>query len=220
MSATSEIIEIIITDDHPIYCDGLSLIIGKHHKSRLKITGVAHSGKELLMLLQNQVPHVLLLDIQMPEMNGIEVTRTITATYPSVKVIALSSFNESWAVLEMVKAGAKGYLLKNVNKDELLEAIETVHAGDTYFTPEMQSHLEIHIDSDETKPIKDILSDREKEVIQLLCQGKTNKEIANALSISRRTVEGHRNKISQKIHARHSMEIMQYAVKHGIYKVS
>ena len=220
MGRSTSIIEILLVDDHPLFCDGLRTFIKKKLSGEgLSIVGTVHNGHDLLKTLEDLQPDIILMDIQMPEMDGIQATSIVTKQFPEIKVIALSTFNDFWAVAHMVKAGVKGYLMKNVGKEELLQAVTVVHQGGEYYTPEIAKHLDgisqlkVNVNDD------DILSEREKEVIRLLCHGKTNKEIASALFISKRTVEGHRDKISHKINAKHSMEIMQYAIKHGIYKV-
>jgi DNA-binding NarL/FixJ family response regulator len=212
-------IKVMIADDHPIFRDGLKVLLAKMKPDPVVVLAEAGTGEEVLQLLQKEVPHVILMDIQMPEMNGIQATALIRELYPEIAVLALSSYNDLWSVSDMIEAGAQGYLLKNTSKEELNQALTTIFEGGSFFSPTIASHLNTLLKKDEGVGKFQALSPREKEVVQLICEGKANKEIASHLAISKRTVEGHRDKIMDKINARHPADIVTYAVKKGLFKI-
>ncbi|MCW3074593.1 MAG: two component transcriptional regulator, LuxR family [Flaviaesturariibacter sp.] len=216
MTANPDTITVFIADDHLIFRDGLKLLISKLAMQGLCCIGEAENGNGLLEQLGHLQPDIILMDIQMPQLDGIETTAYLQKHFPAIKVLALSSHEDLWSVADMIAAGAKGYLLKNTEKDELLTAIKKVHGGGTYFTPAVAAHLETisQIRVSEKK-----LTRRETELVRLLCRGQANKEIASTMQISIRTVEGHRKNIMVKLNAFHPADIMTYAVKHGIHKM-
>jgi DNA-binding NarL/FixJ family response regulator len=214
-------IRIAIADDHEIYREGFKLLL--KNQKELELVGEAENGKELLEVAVKQQPDVVITDIKMPLMDGIEACRQIRKKFPDMKVIALSMFNEDNLIVDMLEAGAKGYLLKNTNKQELLEAAKAVYEGSTYYCTATSAKLTKMIGASTFNPYRNHpvkkFSTRETEIIKLICEQFTNKEIAKTLKISIRTVESHREKIQEKTDAKNSIGVVIYAIKHGIYEV-
>ena len=216
-------IRILIADDHVIFRDGLKLLLKKLNPDSVCLAGEAGNGEELIAITSQVHPHIIITDIQMPVLDGIEATRHIKNNNPDVQIIALSMFNEEHLVVDMLEAGASGYLLKSTSKKELEQALRIVHEGGVYFTPEASVHL--------TETIRQSphpgrrarlpkLSDREIEIIRLICKGKSNKEIASELYLSPRTIESHRENIYEKTGTRSSAEVVIYAIRNRIIAVN
>jgi len=212
-------IRILIADDHAIFRDGLKLLLKKLDSNTVRLVGEAENGEELIEMTSKADPNIILTDIQMPLLDGIEATRRIKKVNPNVQIIALSMFNEDHLVVDMLEAGASGYLLKNTSKNELEQALRIVHEGGVYFTPEASVHLTKTI-KQTAKPHKAAklpkLTDREIEIIHLICKGKTNKEIASELYLSPRTIESHRENIYEKTETRSSAQVAIYAIRNNI----
>ena len=212
-------IKLIIADDHEIFRDGLKLMLAR--QDEIELIGEADNGKDLLELVEKQHPDVVLTDIKMPIMDGIEATRILSEKYPDLGIIGLSMFNEDNLIIDMLEAGAKGYLLKNADKKEVLEAIKTVYQQDNYYCRQTSSKLAQMIAKSKFNPFaqknRTEFSDREKEIIALICQEFTNKEIGEKLFLSSRTVEGYRMKILEKMNVKNTVGIVVYAMKHGLY---
>lgn len=216
-------IKIIIADDHPIFRDGFKLLLRKLPPGSVQLMGEAGDGNELLQLVQKTEADVIFTDIQMPLLDGIEATRRIKEINSSIQVIALSMFNEDHLVIEMLEAGASGYLLKNTSKAELQQALQIVLEGGVYFTPETSVHLSksIRQTGRTDKAIRlPRLSERETEIIQSICKGKTNKEIASELFLSQRTIESHKENIYEKTGTRSSAQLAIYAIRNHIVNIS
>lgn len=215
------IINIIIADDHSIFREGLKTILKavKH----ISIIGDTGDGQSLVALAYDLKPHVILTDIVMPIADGVVATQQIVQGLPETKVIALSMYGQESMIAEMLQAGATGYLLKNASKSELVEAIETVANNIPYFCQEITERLTYMVNGKKPGQLKQIMplyfTDREKAIICLICQEKTNKEIAHILGISRRTVESHRLRVMDKIGAKSIAGVITYAVSHGIFKL-
>lgn len=216
-------IKLIIADDHEIFRDGLKLLLKKLNTNEVKLIAEAENGKELIQCVEKQQPDVVLIDIQMPVMDGIEACRILNLRFPKLGIIALSTFNEENLVIDMLQAGAKGYLLKNTNKEELLKAIKKVHGGEVCYTAETLVHLAKKIEKEKATQLNEKilkkLTKREIEVMGFLCEGHTNKEVASKLDLSIRTVETYREKIMKKLDAKSAMDIMIFAIKNKIYKI-
>ena len=216
-------IKIIIADDHLIFREGLKLLLKKLKSKEIEIIAEAENGKELIDFVEKHSPDVVLIDIQMPVINGIEATRILTDRFPDVGIIALSTFNDEGMVIDMLYAGARGYLLKNTNKEELLAAIKKVNAGEVYYSAETAVHLFPNSGANDQdisrEKIYRKLTEKEIEVIKLLCRGLTNKEIASEMNLSKRTVEGYRENIMKKINAKNAIDIMAFAIRNKIYTV-
>jgi DNA-binding NarL/FixJ family response regulator len=211
---------IIIADDHAIFRDGFKMLLKKQNK--VKLVAEAANGKELLEKVKEYQPDVVITDIKMPVMDGIAACHALRRDFPSVKIIALSMFNDDHLVIEMLEAGANGYLLKNTNKSELLLAICTVKEGGSYYCDATSEKLSFKIAGiqqrgNRSKPAK--LTETEKEIMRLICQQYSNKEIALAVKLSVRTVESYRIKIQLKTGAKNTAGIVIYSIRHQIFQL-
>jgi DNA-binding NarL/FixJ family response regulator len=221
MKSTYSPIRIILADDHEIFRDGFAGLLKK--QDEIILIGEAADGKELVQLAEKLQPDVILTDIKMPIMDGIEATRIIAGRFPHIYVIALSMFNDDNLVIDMMEAGAKGYLLKNAHKTEIIEAIKTVHKQEMYYCKQTSNKLIQLLARSNSGPMKQSLrpkfTAKETEVIHLICQEFSNIEISEQLHLSIRTIEGYRKKIQEKMRVRNTAGIVVYAIKFGIYKV-
>ena len=213
-----EQIRILLADDHNIMRDGLRVMLERH--PGFVIVAEASDGRETVERTREQHPNVVVMDIAMPTMNGIEATRRIVENYPEVGVVILSMHYDESYVIRSLKAGARGYLLKDSQKSELIAAIQAVAQGRSYFSPKISRILqEDFIQLLGRRGVEDsfdLLTDREREVLQLVAEGKTNKEIAGQLNLSLYTVDTHRTHILQKLNLHSVPELILYAVRKGI----
>ena len=210
-------IKIIIADDHKIIRDGLSSMIGR--EPDLEVVAEAENGREAVKLALEINPDVVVMDIVMPELNGIEAAQQITSSNPKIKIVALSMHTDRRFVTRMLKSGASGYLLKDGAFKELAVAIRTVMAGQIYLTPRVQGVVVdeyLHNrDVDENTGLPS-LTIREKEVLQLLAEGKSTKEVASHIHVSVKTVETHRQNIMKKLNITTLAELVKYAIREGL----
>ncbi len=215
---SKEQINIILADDHEIFRDGFKVLIRK--LPEITLIGEAGNGKDLVALARKLNPDVVVTDIKMPELDGIEATRMIRQHCPNTGVIALSMFDEENLVLDMLEAGAKGYLLKNSSKEEILKAITAVHNNQTYYYSETSAMMIRKIASGNFDNDKRTVNftDREIVIIRLICQELSNKEIAERLMLSPRTVEGYREQILHKIEAKNTVGLVIYALRNKIFE--
>jgi DNA-binding NarL/FixJ family response regulator len=216
-------LKLVLADDHAIYRDGLKLLLRKVRDVSIEVAAEAGSGAELVELTDKVQPDMVITDIMMPGMDGIAAIRLLRKKHPQLFIIALSSFDETRMVLDTLEAGANAYLLKNTSKEEMLQAIKAVSEGGAYYCSEVSVLLikkikESSLGADKKSQIAD-LTPREQEIIKLICKGHSNKEIATILNLSKRTVEGYREKIMSKVQARNSLDIMTYAIKNNLYKI-
>ncbi len=211
-------IRIIIADDHEIFRKGLKVVLGR--LKNVDLIGEATSGDEVMHLLEESEADIVLMDIEMPCMNGIEATRQISRKYPDVRVLALTMFNNDHYIQDMLDAGAKGFLLKNVNKDILDKALNSVASGNTYYSDELFNFFTKKITA-ETNGCKPgfSLTKREKEILQYICNGHSNKDIAEKLCISERTVIGHKSHLLSKTDCRNTVALISYAIKNKLVEV-
>ena len=207
------VIKILLADDHAIVRQGLKLILSAH--SDLQVVGEAANGREAIDLAQKLQPDMVLIDVAMPELNGIEATRRMIESTPRLRVLVLSMHKEPVYVREILKAGARGYILKDAIDTELLGAVLAVARGDGYISPAVSGALLNDYRHNVTDPI-DLLSSREREVLQLIAEGKTNKEIATRLNLSVYTVDSHRGKVMDKLNLHSTGELVRFAVRHGL----
>lgn len=215
-------IKIIIADDHEVYRDGLKLMLAKEKK--YMIAGEAENGLELVELAKTTSPDIILTDIKMPKADGIEAARRILEHNSTVGIIALSMFNEESLVIDMLEAGAMGYLLKSSDKSEIIDAINAVYHNHPYYCKSTSARLAITITESKFNPYKNqaasLFTAKEIDIICLICEEYSAKEIGDKLFHSTRTVEGYRSKILDKMNVKNTAGIVIYAIKHGIYKVS
>jgi len=210
-----EIIRLLIADDHEIFRKGLRIILNE--LDEVKVVGEAQNGNELFEILKHQDAELVLMDIRMPVMDGIEATKKIVEKYPHIKVIALTMFEEISYFNQMIEAGADGFLLKKTNKDELQRAITQGMQGENYFSEEFISNV-----NRSQRPASRLasieLTDREQEVLELICKGMSNAEISKFLGVSARTVDGHRAHLLEKTGAKNSPHLVMFAIKNGLIK--
>lgn len=214
-------VRVAIADDHEPFRIGLMTMIGR--SPGIQFVADATNGKELLSQLRETKPDVVFADIAMPVMDGIELTRQLAIHAPGINVIALSMFNDDHLIVDVLNAGAKGYLIKNASKQEMLDAIQAVYYNQTYYcrstSIKLARLIANKIYDPNHKVEKEIFSPREIEIIQLICQEMTNKEIGDKLCLSSRTVEGYRQKIADKTNSKTTAGIVIYAIRNGIYKI-
>lgn len=210
-------INILLADDHQIVRAGLRNLLEK--ESDMKVIAEAKNGRETVRLTTELSPDIVIMDIGMPELNGMEATGQIIKEKPGTRVIALSMHSDKQYVTGMFRAGASGYLLKDCPVSELVNAIRTVYSGRTYLSPEITGVFVkeyVNMVSRTDSPIVPELTDREREVLQLLAEGKSSKEIAGILYISVKTVMVHRQKIMSKLGLKNLPELTKYAIRKGV----
>ena len=207
--------EILLVDDHTLFRNGLKMLLGT--LPGYEVTGEASNGKEFLELIARQDYDIVFLDIEMPEINGIEAAKKAIALKPELRIITLSMYGDEEYYDQMVDAGAKGFLLKNTNLQEVKSAIDAVMAGGNYFSQElMQNLLRNYKLIRESKEVEIDLSEREIEILLLICSGLSNQEIGDQLFISKRTVEKHRANILCKTSCKNTAGLVMYAIKNQI----
>jgi two-component system response regulator NreC len=210
-------IKVMIADDHQIVREGLRAMLEKEHD--IKVVGEAVDGRMTERLARELAPDVIIMDVAMPDLNGIEATRQIVAELPGVKIIALSMHDDRRFVLNMFKAGAAGYMLKDCAFKDLAKAIRAVMAHKTYLSPEIADIVVkdyLSSSSPTESSVFQLLSPREREVLQLLAEGKTSGQIADNLHISVKTVESHRQQIMIKLKIKSVAELTKYAIREGL----
>lgn len=206
-------IRILLADDHAVVRQGFRMILGA--QPDLEIVGEAGNGREAVELAATLRPDVVVMDVTMPELNGIEATRRLTADNPGIRVVALSMHKDSVYVREILRAGARGYLLKDSVAGDLVAAVRAVAGGEGYLSPAISNAVLDDYRKHVTNPI-DLLSSREREVLQMLAEGKTNKEIAATLNLSVYTVDAHRGRIMEKLNVHSINELVRFAVRNGL----
>lgn len=208
----------MLADDHTVVRDGLRLILKQH--SDFEVVGEASDGREVLRLAETVEPDVVVMDIAMPNLNGIEAARRIVENCPRTGVVILSMHSDEGYVARSLKAGVRGYLLKDSAEADLTAAIRAVSAGRSFFSPAIRKLLQEdfmrQLEDDEVEDSYDLLTTREREVLQLAAEGKSNKEVANLLNLSLFTVETHRAHILRKLSLHSVPELILYAVRKGI----
>jgi DNA-binding NarL/FixJ family response regulator len=214
----NEVISILIVDDHPVVRDGLVAILATQPDFR--IVGEAASGSEALSLFEQYQPDVILLDLEMPDMDGVTVIRQIREKQLKARIVVFTAFDTDERILSAVQAGAKGYLLKGVPRSDLFKAIRVVHQGGSLLQPVVASRLLKQISATDDEPeLPEELTARESQVLTLLAQGNQNKEIALELSISERTVKFHISSILSKLGAGNRTEAVSIAVQKGLIEL-
>jgi len=211
-------IRIVLADDHTILRKGLRLLLER--ETDFKVVAEASHGKEAVDAVEREVPDVVIMDISMPMMNGIEATKRVNETHPKTAVIILSVHSDEAYVLRALKAGARGYLLKDSAESDLIQAVRAVAAGKAYFSPAVSKILA----DDYVRQVReqgvedpyDLLTARERELLQLIAELKATKEIAELLGLSPHTVDTHRGNLMQKLNIHSIPEVILYAVRRGV----
>lgn len=211
-------IRLVAADDHEIFLDGLALMLSRQED--IVLAGQAADGRELLEVAAREQPDVILTDIKMPRMDGIAATRELMRINPAFRIIALSMFDEEDQIVEMLEAGAKGYLLKNADKQEILAAIEQVYGDGIYYCRTTSAKLAGMIAKSKFNPHRQpvTFNERETEIIQLICQQMTAQQIGERIFLSKRTVEGYRTRILEKMNVRNTAGVVMFALKHNLIK--
>jgi two-component system, NarL family, response regulator NreC len=209
---------VLIADDHGIVRQGLRALLEK--SPDVSVVGEASDGRDAVRLAAELRPNIVVMDIAMPMLNGVDATSQILSRDPEIKVIILSMHSDESYILRALSAGAKGYLLKDSAEGDILPAVQTVAKGRPYFSPVIASTLlDEYLQTMKKNKVRDsydLLSEREKEVLQLLAEGKSNKEVASVLNLSPYTIESHRTSLMQKLNLHNTAEIVLYAVRKNI----
>ena len=208
-----EKIHILLADDHAVVRQGFKMILAA--QSDMEIVGEAGNGREALDLAGQLQPDVIVMDVAMPELNGIEATRRIADVSPRSRVLALSMHKDSVYVREILRAGARGYLLKDSIASDLLAAVRAIARGEGYLSPGVSDAVLNDYRRHVTDPI-DLLTSREREVLQMIAEGKTNKEIATTLNLSVYTIEAHRGRVMEKLNLHSTGELVRFALRSGL----
>ena len=207
--------KIFIVDDHEIFRNGLKMVLEK--LKYLEIVGEASNGKDFIEALNKCKPDIVLLDIEMPVMNGIEAAQKALEIMPDLNIIVLTMFNEDEYIQNMFDIGVKGFLMKNINKETLDKASQTIINGGNYYSEELFKFFTKQIGKEKkTETIQIDFTRREKEILQLICEGLSNKEIADVLFVSERTVVGHKTNLLAKTDCKNSMSLMSFAIKNKL----
>lgn len=210
-----EKIKIIIADDHTMFLQGIVSLL--ESEENIAILGKAENGNEVFKIMENSIPDIILLDISMPEMDGIEVSKIVKQKYPLVKILIVSTHSNTQMIAKLIRIGIDGYLLKNAEKKELLHAIQTIQNGAVYFCKEAAEKN----DENNSKMKSEILqitelSSREKEILVLIAQEFTGNEIAEKTNISLNTVNTHRRNLLSKLNVKNTAGLVKYAIEYGL----
>jgi two-component system response regulator NreC len=206
-------IRILLADDHALVRHGFRMILTA--QPDMEVAGEAGNGREAVELAQKLKPDVVVMDVTMPELNGIEATRRLIELSPRTRVLALSMHKDAVYVREILRAGARGYLLKDSADADLIAAVRAVAKGEGYLSPGVSDAVLSDYRRHVTDPL-DLLTTREREVLQMIAEGKTNKEIATSLNLSVYTVEAHRGRLMEKLNLHSTGELVRFAVRSGL----
>jgi DNA-binding NarL/FixJ family response regulator len=209
-----KLIRLIIADDHPVIIGGLKTILEK--EEGISLIAEVHNGIELLDLLKKKTADVILMDVNMPEMNGIEATKHVKKQFPETKVLAFSQYEEKRFVKQMLKTGANGYILKNSAASDIISAIQIVHEGGLYLSPELPNIFSDSKNKKRSNYFFPDLSKREMDVLKQIYLEKSSQEIAEHLAISRNTVECHRSNILLKVGVKNTAGLVKWAIENEI----
>lgn len=204
---------ILLADDHAVVRNGFRMILDAQED--MEVIGEASNGRQAVESAASLQPDIVVMDVTMPELNGIEATRRLAESAPRARVLALSMHKDAVYVREILRAGAKGYLLKDSGEADLLAAIRAVTRGEGFLSPAIADAVLNDYRKHVTNPV-DLLTSREREVLQLIAEGRTNKEIAQSLTLSVYTVEAHRGRIMEKLNLHSTGELVRFAVRNGV----
>jgi DNA-binding NarL/FixJ family response regulator len=209
----SKKIRVLLADDHAILRKGIRLLVDS--QPDMEVVGEAKTGREAITEARTLKPDVVVMDVSMPELNGIEGTRQICDELIHTRVLALSMHKDAVYVREILRAGARGYLLKDSEDDDLIKAIRAVSRGEAFLSPAVSDAVLTDYRKHVTNPV-DLLTSREREVLTMVAEGKTNKEIANTLNLSVYTVESHRGSVMEKLNLHNTGDIVRFALRNGL----
>jgi DNA-binding NarL/FixJ family response regulator len=214
-----EKIRVLLADDHTVVRQGLKALL--EAEPDIAVIGEANTGREAVQLTKKLLPEVVVMDIAMPNLNGLEATRQISKEIPQTKLLVLSSYNDDEYVHQVTEAGAMGYLLKQTAATDLIKAVREARRGNAFFSPAISKRLveryrEAFLNGVPVKKRNDLLTSRESEVLQLIAEGRPNKQIAAELCISIKTVEKHRQQVMNKLHIHDVAGLTRYAISKGI----
>jgi DNA-binding NarL/FixJ family response regulator len=210
-------IKVILVDDHKMFREGLKFALSQ--MDGIEVIGEASDGAQFLEVIRERKPDVVLMDIGMPKMDGVEATRLALELNPDIRIITLSMFSDPDYYQKMVAAGTKGFLVKETGIDELRKAIQIVVDGGTYFSQQLLQNIIVNISNPVVKSARNKVTEltkRETEVLELICKGYSNKEIADTLFISQKTVEGHKSNLMDKTNTKSAINLMLFAIKHQL----
>ena len=212
---------VLLAEDHTIVRQGIAALLGT--ESDIEVVGEASNGLEAIELAKKLGPDVILMDIGMPQLNGLETTREIKRRFPSMKILVLTMYdNEEW-IFQILKAGASGYLIKDSAMNDLTSALRAVYQGDSYLSPSISKMvIEEYIrkaELGEKKGVEGLLSAREREILQLIAEGNSIPQISNLLCISKKTVEAHKIHIMEKLNIHDKVGLIKYAIRSGLTKL-
>jgi two-component system nitrate/nitrite response regulator NarL len=211
-------IKLLLVDDHPVMRKGIGSCFNGH--SQVEVVGEAVDGQEAINKVKELSPEIVLMDIEMPVMNGLEATRLINRDFPEVKVLILSVLTKKEQVLEIIKSGAQGYVLKDSSPADLVKAIESIHNGRAFFSPDIsQIMLDQYLDEASDGEDSRRLTSREREVVGMIAEGQSNKDMANKLGVGVRTIETHRERVMNKLDIHSVAGLVKYAIANGIAKL-
>jgi two-component system response regulator NreC len=216
---TRDEIKVLIVDDHAILREGVHALLAR--EPDIDVVGEAGDGREAVELVPRLRPDVVIMDIVMPRMNGLEATRLITEKYPDVRVLILSMYDDHEYVVQIIQAGASGYVLKRVVTEDLVRAIHEVHAGESFLYPPIAAkligdYLRVTKGENAGGAVGEALTSREREVLKLIADGNSNQEIAEQLGLSRKTVDSHRANAMRKLDLHDVTEVVKYAIRTGM----
>lgn len=203
-------IQVLIADDHQMFIDGIKSILSGERD--IEVMGEANNGVQLIKAVEKQTPDIVLTDIRMPGMDGVAATKYLAKHFPKIPVLALSMFDQEEDIIEMLKAGASGYVLKNTGKEELITAIHTLLRKEPYYSRSISGKVKQWLNNSEPR-VSASLTKREREILQLVALGKDSQQIANHLKISKFTVDTHRKNIHQKLGIKSNTGLVKYALE-------
>lgn len=210
-------IKVILADDHQLFRDGIKSVLSAEQD--IEVIAEANNGRELLQLINECSPQIVISDITMPDMSGIDACKEISSKYPCVKVLILSMHTNEEFIIEAIKSGAQGYLPKDTGRTDLLKAIRTLNDGNEFFSAEVSQTIIRNLMKQKDESPISTLTQRELEIIKLVAEGLLNKEIANKLCISIRTVDAHKNNIMNKLELRTNVDLVKFAIKHKLIEL-